>query len=77
MGRRPFPPQRKRGRAIMRKVVISIGGSILIPDENDGEYIRNLSKILLRQSESCQLFIVAGGGRVARYGRPMIQATNG
>lgn len=51
----------------MRKVVISIGGSVLVPDKNDAEYIGKLAEVLLQKSKSCQLFIVAGGGKIARY----------
>jgi len=51
----------------MDAVVISLGGSVLVPGDGDSEYIKDLSTILKELSESMKLFIVCGGGRVARY----------
>jgi uridylate kinase len=50
------------------KVVVSIGGSILIPDNNDSNYIKELSALIRDViSEGIQLVIVCGGGKIARY----------
>ena len=49
------------------KVVISLGGSILIPGENDGEFLSKLTSLLKDLSKSYQLYVVCGGGKVARY----------
>ena len=51
----------------MESVVISLGGSVLIQDEEDTAYMRKLAKILLGLSTKYKLFVVTGGGRVARY----------
>ena len=51
----------------MDTVVISLGGSVLVPGDSDAEYIKTLSTILKELSESISLFIVCGGGRIARY----------
>ena len=51
----------------MDKVVISIGGSILVPDENDVEYIKTLASLLSDLSKTHKLFVVTGGGTIARY----------
>ena len=51
----------------MDTVVISLGGSVLVPGDGDSEYIKTLSAILKELSESISLFIVCGGGRIARY----------
>ena len=51
----------------MDKVVISIGGSILVPDENDVEYIKTLASLLSDLSKTHKLFVVTGGGKIARY----------
>ena len=51
----------------MDTVVISIGGSILVPDDDDKDYIVKLAKMLNRISGKVRLFIVVGGGRIARY----------
>lgn len=50
----------------MDSVVISVGGSILIQDKDDITFIRKLSKVLIGKSTNHKLYIVTGGGRVAR-----------
>jgi len=49
------------------KVVISIGGSILIPDDHDDAYIAALAALLKEMSAKVQFTVVCGGGKVARY----------
>ena len=49
------------------KVVVSIGGSVLIPGKNDPEYIRKLSEVIKEVSETVQIVVVCGGGKIARY----------
>jgi len=51
----------------MEKVVVSVGGSILIPDKNDFVFIKDLADLLIDVSKEILLIIVCGGGRVARY----------
>ena len=51
----------------MDKVVVSIGGSVLVPGENDSSYIRELAEIIKDISKDVQLVIVCGGGKTARY----------
>ena len=51
----------------METVVISLGGSVLVPGDSDAEYVKTLSTLLKELSESITLFIVCGGGRIARY----------
>lgn len=51
----------------METVVISIGGSVLIPGEDDGPYISRLAATLLDLSGRLKLYVVVGGGRHARY----------
>ncbi|MCQ2085387.1 MAG: UMP kinase, partial [archaeon] len=48
-------------------VVISIGGSILIPDQNDSVYIGKLAEMLKKASEKVRVCVVCGGGKIARY----------
>jgi uridylate kinase len=50
----------------MDKVVISIGGSVLVPDENDTDYMKSLASMLKELSSTLKLYIVTGGGRIAR-----------
>lgn len=49
------------------KVVVSIGGSVLIPGNNDSDYIARLAKMLLSVKDDVQLAVVCGGGKTARY----------
>ncbi|MDR0523261.1 MAG: UMP kinase [Candidatus Methanoplasma sp.] len=50
-----------------KKVIISIGGSVLVPGIDDASYIRRLAGLLRELSESAPLIVVCGGGRVSRY----------
>jgi uridylate kinase len=51
----------------MEPVVLSLGGSVLVKEEADTSYIRRLSKILIGVSANYRLYIVTGGGKIARY----------
>ncbi|MFA6710702.1 MAG: UMP kinase [Candidatus Methanomethylophilaceae archaeon] len=51
----------------MDKVVVSIGGSVLIPEEDDSEYIEKLAETLKKVVNDVQLVIVCGGGKISRY----------
>ena len=48
-------------------VVISIGGSILIPDQNDSVFIGKLAEMLKQVSQKVRVCVVCGGGKIARY----------
>jgi len=50
----------------MDSIVISVGGSILFQDKDDVTFIRKLAKVLIGKSTNHRLFIVTGGGRIAR-----------
>ena len=51
----------------LEKVVVSIGGSVLIPDNNDSEYIIALAEMMKHLSKKVQIVVVVGGGKIARY----------
>src|SRR3989454_3669466 len=51
----------------MEKVVVSLGGSVLVPGDDDARYLRDLAALFREVSERVKLFIVTGGGRIARY----------
>jgi len=51
----------------MEKVIISLGGSVLVPGEGDGRYLMDLADLLREVSSQVRVFAVTGGGRVARY----------
>jgi uridylate kinase len=51
----------------METVVLSLGGSVLVRDEGDTSYVRRIAKILIGMSAKYKLYIVTGGGKIARY----------
>jgi uridylate kinase len=51
----------------MEKVVISLGGSIIIPDDRDGEFLRQFASLLRSLADEHEIYVVCGGGKVARY----------
>jgi uridylate kinase len=53
--------------AHMDKVVISLGGSVLVPDMSDAQYVRKLAWLLSEMAKEYRICIVCGGGRIARY----------
>lgn len=48
-------------------VVVSIGGSILVPGNNDSEYIARLADMLRGLCGDVRIAVVCGGGKTARY----------
>jgi uridylate kinase len=50
-----------------KKVVISIGGSILVPGNDDASFIKELAALIVRLKDEVQMVVVCGGGRIARY----------
>ena len=50
----------------MDTVVISLGGSILIQEKDDIVFFKKLAKVLIEKSAEHKLFVVTGGGKVAR-----------
>lgn len=51
----------------MKKVVvISLGGSLIVPKEVDSEILRKFKKILLKNKGRYKFVIVCGGGNIAR-----------
>lgn len=51
----------------MEKVVVSLGGSILVPGDDDARYLTDLASLLKELSSRIRIFAVTGGGRTARY----------
>jgi len=48
-------------------IVISLGGSIIVPDKVDTAFLRNFRNFILRQTRKGQRFIIiCGGGKTAR-----------
>ena len=47
-------------------IVLSLGGSLIIPDEIDTEFIKNFKKVILKNTKKYKFVIVCGGGSIAR-----------
>jgi len=50
----------------MESVVISLGGSIIVPDEVDFDFLSKFKKVILNISKKKKVVICAGGGKTAR-----------
>ncbi len=48
------------------KIVFSVGGSLICPDEIDVEYVGKLASFIRELSKKHQIYIVVGGGKTAR-----------
>jgi uridylate kinase len=48
------------------KIVISLGGSVMVPDEIDKEYVKKFALLARELAKKHELAIVTGGGRTAR-----------
>jgi uridylate kinase len=51
----------------MEKVVISLGGSIIIPDDRDGAFLNDFANLLRSLAHDLDIYVVCGGGKIARY----------
>ena len=50
----------------MRKIVISLGGSVIIPNKVDYKYLNNFKKIINKFCKKNKVVIITGGGSTAR-----------
>lgn len=51
----------------MDKVVVSLGGSVIVPDDNDDVFLKRFSEMVASLCDRYQIFLVCGGGKIARY----------
>ncbi|MCG7844600.1 MAG: UMP kinase [Methanomassiliicoccales archaeon] len=51
----------------MEKVVVSLGGSVIVPDDKDEVFLRRFSEMIGSLCDIYQVYLVCGGGKVARY----------
>jgi uridylate kinase len=49
-----------------KKVVLSVGGSIVIPDEIDVAFVKGFAKLLKKYKKKIKFSIVVGGGKTSR-----------
>ncbi|MFN3188110.1 MAG: UMP kinase [Candidatus Paceibacteria bacterium] len=53
--------------SITETIVMSVGGSLIVPDQIDTEFLTNLKELIKTQTTASRRFIIiAGGGRTAR-----------
>ena len=50
----------------MDAVVVSLGGSVLVPGEDDVRYLQKLAEMLVASAATLKIYAVTGGGRTAR-----------
>jgi len=50
----------------MKKVVISLGGSVIVPKEVDYKYLKDFSKLVKKFSKKNKFVVLTGGGNTAR-----------
>ena len=51
----------------MDKVVVSLGGSVIVPDDKDDVFLKRFAEMIDPLCDKYQIFLVCGGGKVARY----------
>jgi uridylate kinase len=50
----------------MKTVVVSIGGSVVLSDEADALFLKKLTALFKKLSKEYKLFVIVGGGNIAR-----------
>lgn len=50
----------------MENIVISIGGSVILSDDADASFFKNLVDLLQKTSKTYKVYLVVGGGKIAR-----------
>ena len=51
----------------MDKIVVSLGGSVIVPDDNDDAFLKRFSEMISSLCDRYQIYLVCGGGKIARY----------
>lgn len=50
----------------METIIISLGGSLVVPDDIDVNYLRNFRKLILKHLKTKKFFLIVGGGKICR-----------
>jgi len=50
----------------MKKIVLSLGGSLIVPDEINSAFLKKFRELILSKIDEYQFVIVCGGGKTAR-----------
>ena len=50
----------------MEKIVISLGGSLIVPDKIDYEFLDEFKDTIRKHYKTHKFIVVAGGGSIAR-----------
>jgi uridylate kinase len=50
----------------MKTIVVSIGGSVVLSDEADAVFLKKLTALFLKISKEYKLYVIVGGGKIAR-----------
>lgn len=50
----------------MKTVIVSIGGSVVLSDEADVMFLKKLTALFKKISKEYKLFVIVGGGKIAR-----------
>ncbi len=58
-------------------IVLSLGGSLIIPGDINVKYLKNLKKVLLKNTKKHKFVVVCGGGSLARKYISAIRGVNG
>ncbi|PIZ82266.1 UMP kinase [Candidatus Pacearchaeota archaeon CG_4_10_14_0_2_um_filter_30_11] len=61
----------------MKTVVISLGGSEIIPENVNSKYLKEFKKIILRNLKNYKIVVVCGGGSLARKYIHAIESVGG
>lgn len=59
-------------------IVVSVGGSLIVPDEIDTTFLTNFHKLIKRETDNgLSFYIITGGGRSARRYQEAAEAVHG
>jgi uridylate kinase len=50
----------------MKKIVLSLGGSVIVPEDFDIKFLKKFKKVIQKLSKNNKVAIVTGGGSIAR-----------